>query len=222
MDETIWSHVLIETRVSNRRRYWSNASRDRRHGERGSCPRRQASVNLGRRNPFWRNAGIANTRWRTFQEDAKVRGRVVFASLYDRFLPLQSPPCAPATEDRQLLCTSPNEKCSPTYHRSSRSSTKPSGPREEVSLDPFSPPSSHVFVRYSASVVMALAYGKHPKSYDDPDVIAVNRCLTRLGNTLRPGVWRVDVFPFLRSGDFQSYFLSMLINHDSLDTSLGT
>ncbi|KAG2024042.1 cytochrome P450 [Coprinopsis cinerea AmutBmut pab1-1] len=52
--------------------------------------------------------------------------------------------------------------------------------------------------RYSAAVVMALAYGKHPKSYHDPDVIAVNRCLTRLGNTLRPGVWRVDVYPFLR------------------------
>ncbi|TFK23725.1 cytochrome P450 [Coprinopsis marcescibilis] len=52
--------------------------------------------------------------------------------------------------------------------------------------------------RYSASVVMALAYGRHPKSYHDPDVQAVNRCLTRLGNTLRPGVWRVDVYPFLR------------------------
>ncbi|TFK33151.1 cytochrome P450 [Crucibulum laeve] len=52
--------------------------------------------------------------------------------------------------------------------------------------------------RYSASVVMALAYGKNPKSYDDPDVLAVNRCLTRLGVTLRPGVWRVDLYPFLR------------------------
>ncbi|KAF8148666.1 cytochrome P450 [Crassisporium funariophilum] len=52
--------------------------------------------------------------------------------------------------------------------------------------------------RYSASVVMALAYGKNPKTYDDPDVVAVNRCLTRLGNTLRPGVWKVDVYPFLR------------------------
>lgn len=52
--------------------------------------------------------------------------------------------------------------------------------------------------RYSAAVVMALAYGKHPKSYNDPDVIAVNRCLTRLGNNLRPGLWRVDVYPFLK------------------------
>ncbi|KAF8797498.1 cytochrome P450 [Phlegmacium glaucopus] len=52
--------------------------------------------------------------------------------------------------------------------------------------------------RYSASVVMALAYGQNPKSYEDPDIQAVNRCLTRLGNTLRPGVWKVDVYPFLR------------------------
>lgn len=52
--------------------------------------------------------------------------------------------------------------------------------------------------RYSASVVMALAYGKTPQSYDDPDVVAVNRCLTRLGNNLRPGMWKVDTYPFLR------------------------
>ncbi|KIJ99162.1 hypothetical protein K443DRAFT_680159 [Laccaria amethystina LaAM-08-1] len=52
--------------------------------------------------------------------------------------------------------------------------------------------------RYSASVVMNLAYGKNPKSYDDPDVIAVNRCLTRLGVTLCPGTWKVDIYPFLR------------------------
>ena len=45
---------------------------------------------------------------------------------------------------------------------------------------------------------MALAYGKNPKSYEDPEILAVNRCLSRLGNTLRPGVWKVDVFPFLR------------------------
>ena len=52
--------------------------------------------------------------------------------------------------------------------------------------------------RYSANVVMALAYGKNPKSYEDPEILAVNRCLARLGKTLRPGVWKVDVFPFLR------------------------
>uniref|UniRef100_A0A0W0F7D6 Putative cytochrome P450 n=1 Tax=Moniliophthora roreri TaxID=221103 RepID=A0A0W0F7D6_MONRR len=53
-------------------------------------------------------------------------------------------------------------------------------------------------IRYSASVVMALAYGKIPKSYEDPEVQAVNRCLTRLGFTMRPGAWKVDVYPFLR------------------------
>ncbi|KAF8964929.1 cytochrome P450 [Flammula alnicola] len=52
--------------------------------------------------------------------------------------------------------------------------------------------------RCSASVVMALAYGKNPKSYEDPDMQAVNRCLTRLGNTLRPGVWKVGAYPILR------------------------
>ncbi|KAJ2917541.1 hypothetical protein MD484_g2847, partial [Candolleomyces efflorescens] len=53
-------------------------------------------------------------------------------------------------------------------------------------------------VRYSASVVMSLAYGKDPKGRDDPNIDAVNRCLTRLGHALRPGLWRVDVYPFLR------------------------
>ncbi|KAF5347626.1 hypothetical protein D9756_010668 [Leucocoprinus leucothites] len=51
---------------------------------------------------------------------------------------------------------------------------------------------------YAAAVVMALAYGKIPKSYFDPIVQAVNRCLTRLGNNLRPGLWRVDDWPVLR------------------------
>jgi len=45
---------------------------------------------------------------------------------------------------------------------------------------------------------MALAYGKVPNAYDDPDVLAVNRCLTRLGVNVRPGLWRVDVYPILR------------------------
>ncbi|KAF8063208.1 cytochrome P450 [Lyophyllum atratum] len=52
--------------------------------------------------------------------------------------------------------------------------------------------------RYSASVVMALAYGKSSGKHDDPDVAAVNRCLNRLGVALRPGAWQVDVYPFLR------------------------
>ncbi|PFH44843.1 hypothetical protein AMATHDRAFT_72169 [Amanita thiersii Skay4041] len=52
--------------------------------------------------------------------------------------------------------------------------------------------------RYAASVVMALAYGTVPEEYDDPDIASVNVCLTRLGNNLRPGIWKVDFYPFLR------------------------
>ncbi|PPQ96503.1 hypothetical protein CVT26_010438 [Gymnopilus dilepis] len=52
--------------------------------------------------------------------------------------------------------------------------------------------------RYSAAVVMTLAYGKNAQIHDDPDIIAVNRCLTTLGNNLRPGLWKVDAYPFLR------------------------
>ncbi|KDQ25838.1 hypothetical protein PLEOSDRAFT_1113596 [Pleurotus ostreatus PC15] len=67
-------------------------------------------------------------------------------------------------------------------------------------LDLIDDPSNHQdhAKRYSASVVMALAYGHHPEGYDDPGVQAVNRCLTRLGLNLRPGLWKVDIYPFLR------------------------
>ena len=58
---------------------------------------------------------------------------------------------------------------------------------------------------------MALAYGKNPKSYEDPEILAVNRCLARLGKTLRPGVWKVDVFPFLRFGS--TYYLPNVASH---------
>lgn len=52
--------------------------------------------------------------------------------------------------------------------------------------------------RYAASVVMLLAYGVLPNGCDDPDVRVVNECLTRLGNNMRPGLWMVDYWPFLR------------------------
>jgi hypothetical protein len=45
---------------------------------------------------------------------------------------------------------------------------------------------------------MTLAYGKYPKSYLDPVVLSVNRCLTRLGNNMRLGLWKVDTWPILR------------------------
>ncbi|KAK0201132.1 cytochrome P450 [Desarmillaria ectypa] len=52
--------------------------------------------------------------------------------------------------------------------------------------------------RYAAAVVMALAYGKVPPSYEDPEVQSVNRCLTRLGLTMRTGAWKVDILPLLK------------------------
>lgn len=51
---------------------------------------------------------------------------------------------------------------------------------------------------YAASVVMSLAYGKTVHSYEAPEVQGVNRCLTRMGLAMRPGAWKVDIFPFLR------------------------
>lgn len=51
---------------------------------------------------------------------------------------------------------------------------------------------------YAAGVVMSLAYGKTVHSYEDAEVQSVNRCLTRLGFAMRPGAWKVDIFPFLR------------------------
>ena len=67
-----------------------------------------------------------------------------------------------------------------------------------------------VLCRYSASVVVALAYGINAKSYDDPLVKSVIQCLTRLGNNLRPGLWKVDAYPFLRL--FVRPLMYLLIN----------
>ncbi|KAG6828377.1 hypothetical protein H0H92_008173 [Tricholoma furcatifolium] len=52
--------------------------------------------------------------------------------------------------------------------------------------------------RYSASVVMALAYNRPAGKHDDPEVQAVIRCLVRLGENVRPGLWAVDNYPILR------------------------
>jgi hypothetical protein len=59
-----------------------------------------------------------------------------------------------------------------------------------------SPVSSH---RYAASVVLAVAYGRHNVSFDDPAVQAVFRCVRRFGNNLAPGLWKVDTYPFMKS-----------------------
>ncbi|KAK0222504.1 cytochrome P450 [Armillaria nabsnona] len=52
--------------------------------------------------------------------------------------------------------------------------------------------------RYAVAVVMGLAYGKVPPSFEDPEVQAVNRCLTTLGLTMRTGAWKVDILPLLK------------------------
>ncbi|KAJ4494420.1 cytochrome P450 [Lentinula lateritia] len=66
--------------------------------------------------------------------------------------------------------------------------------------------------RYAAAVVMALAYGKVPHSYEDPEVQAVNRCLTRLGYAMRPGAWKVDVLPFLKY--IPGYLNELKVGHE--------
>lgn len=46
---------------------------------------------------------------------------------------------------------------------------------------------------------MSITYGKiTPTAYSDLEVVAVNRCLTRLGRTLRPGAYLVDTYPILK------------------------
>jgi hypothetical protein len=59
---------------------------------------------------------------------------------------------------------------------------------------------------------MTLAYGKTPPSHNDPEVQSVNRCLTRLGLALRPGAWRVDVYPVLRHVLFSCVFVTTNID----------
>ena len=54
-------------------------------------------------------------------------------------------------------------------------------------------------IRYAASVAMGITYRKvTPTSYSDPKVVAVNHCLMRLVQTLRPGAYLVDIYPFLQ------------------------
>ncbi|GHJ87894.1 hypothetical protein NliqN6_4296 [Naganishia liquefaciens] len=52
---------------------------------------------------------------------------------------------------------------------------------------------------YAATVVLNIAYGRTEKvSYSDPDIQLVNRCGDRLGQTLRPGSFKVESLPWLR------------------------
>lgn len=46
---------------------------------------------------------------------------------------------------------------------------------------------------------MSITYGKTtPTAYSDPEVVAVNRCLARFGQAIRPGAYLVDTFPILK------------------------
>ncbi|TFK53064.1 cytochrome P450 [Heliocybe sulcata] len=68
-------------------------------------------------------------------------------------------------------------------------------------LDILQDPSHHQAhaKRYAASVIMSMAYGKTtPTSYSDPEVRSINKFTMRVGATIQPGKWMVDVFPLLR------------------------
>ncbi len=54
--------------------------------------------------------------------------------------------------------------------------------------------------RYAGSLILALTYGRTaPGRSDDPEIIAVARSLQRVGLAVRPGEYKVDEYPFLRS-----------------------
>ncbi|KAG1798591.1 cytochrome P450 [Suillus plorans] len=72
---------------------------------------------------------------------------------------------------------------------------------KNVVLDVLNDPKNHQghAMRYSASVVMSLTYGKiTPTSYADPEVVAINKALARFGQAIQPGAYLVDTYPILR------------------------
>lgn len=53
--------------------------------------------------------------------------------------------------------------------------------------------------RFAASVIMSVTYGKTtPTSYSDPEVQQINKGTARLGDTLRPGAYLIESYPWLR------------------------
>ncbi|OAX38481.1 cytochrome P450 [Rhizopogon vinicolor AM-OR11-026] len=81
---------------------------------------------------------------------------------------------------------------------------------KNVVLDILHDPKNHQMHTKSfiASVVMSITYGKTtPSTYTDPEVIAINRNLTRFGQIIKPGAYLVDTFPILR---FVPGYLSQL------------
>ncbi|KIJ60536.1 hypothetical protein HYDPIDRAFT_117061 [Hydnomerulius pinastri MD-312] len=72
---------------------------------------------------------------------------------------------------------------------------------KNVLLDILDDPKNHQMhvKRYAASMIMSITYGKNtPTAYSDPEVVAVNRCLTRFGQVIRPGSYQVDTYPILK------------------------
>jgi hypothetical protein len=200
MDTGVRPCHLITSRPQLHDRRRADAGRHRYHGARGCLARRSAAEHRCWRNALRGDAHAPHTCRRSVQEDATVRDmqEVVMGCL--RSLSLCS--AMHAHLQPKLIST-----YSPTLMKNARRHIldiieTPERHQDHakrcVSVSSFSP-FAHLWIpRYSAAVVMALAYGKNPKSYDDPEVVAVNRCLTRLGNTLRPGVWKVEAYPFLR------------------------
>jgi hypothetical protein len=46
---------------------------------------------------------------------------------------------------------------------------------------------------------MSITYGKTtPTAYTDPEVVTVNKAMTRFGKAVRPGEYLVDTYPILR------------------------
>ena len=54
-------------------------------------------------------------------------------------------------------------------------------------------------IRYAASVVMSMTYGKlTPTTYSDPEVVAINSLIGRMAKAMRPGRYLVDFYPILQ------------------------
>ncbi|KAK0197734.1 cytochrome P450 [Armillaria mellea] len=72
---------------------------------------------------------------------------------------------------------------------------------KNVILDLVEDPDNHACHarRYAGSLILALTYGRTaPGRSDDPEIVAVARCLQRVGLAVRPGEYKVDEYPFLR------------------------
>jgi len=68
-------------------------------------------------------------------------------------------------------------------------------------LDLLDDPKNHqkLAYRFSTSIILRVAYGKSgPTSVDDPDFVGVKQAIQHFSETMRPGAYLVDRFPWLR------------------------